>query len=200
MLPGIYELPGAILLIFGGLLACLAGHRLFKVVLGVYGFIFGALIASSTMGTSSTLGMVLLALAGGFVGSVLLVVAWFVGVAIVGAGLAVLAAHLMWSQLGTGDPPPIAVIVVSVMGAIVAMLLQRYVIIIGTAFGGAWTVIVGGVNAMAARAGRRPASGDNVWIPYPLTPATDNKWVPLAWAVLGLVGAIVQLRYTSRKR
>jgi len=200
MLPGIYELPGAILLIFGGLLACLAGHRLFKVVLGVYGFIFGALIASSTMGTSNTLGMVLLALAGGFVGSVLLVIAWFVGVAIVGAGLAVLATHLAWSQVGTGDPPPIAVIVISLAGAVAAMLLQRYVIIIGTAFGGAWTVIVGVVNAMAARAGRRPASGDYVWIPYPLSPATDNKWVPLAWAVLGLVGAIVQLRYTSRKR
>ena len=115
MLPGIYELPGAILLVFGGLLACLAGHRLFRVVLGIYGFIFGALIASSTMGTSNTLGMVLVAVAGGLVGSGLLVLAWFVGVAIVGAGLAALAAHLMWSQIGTGDPPPVAVIVVSVM-------------------------------------------------------------------------------------
>jgi len=200
MLPGIYELPGAVLLIFGGLLACLAGHRLFKVVLGLYGFIFGALIASSTMGTSNTIGMVLVALAGGLVGSALLVLAWFVGVAIVGAGLAVLAAHLVWSQVGTGDPPPVVVIVVAVVGAIVAMLLQRYVIVIGTAFGGAWTVIVGVVNAMAARAGRRLTSGDNVWIPYPLTPATDNKWIPLAWVVLGLAGAIIQLRYTSRKR
>ena len=130
----------------------------------------------------------------------MLVLAWFVGVAIVGAGLAALAAHVVWSQVGTGDPPAIAIIVVAVVGAIVAMLLQRYVIIIGTAFGGAWTVIVGVVNAMAVRAGRRPAAGDDVWIPYLLAPATDNKWAPLAWVVLGLAGAFIQLRYTSRKR
>lgn len=198
MLPGVYELPGAILLMVGGLLACVAGRRLFKTVLGLYGFIFGALIASSTVGASNTAAMVVAAVVGGILGGLVLVFAWFVGVAIIGAGLAALAAHLVWPLIGPHDPPAVAVIVVSVVGAMVAMVLQKYVIVIGTAFGGAWTVLLGAVNAMAARAGRRPAASDDVWILYPLS--AEPRWVPILWVVLGLFGVMVQLRYTSRRK
>ena len=34
MLPHAYELPAAILLLLGGALACFAGYRLFRIVLG----------------------------------------------------------------------------------------------------------------------------------------------------------------------
>jgi hypothetical protein len=199
MLPHAYGLPGALLLLLGGTVACLAGYRLFRVVLAVYGFIFGAMIASSVMGISNTAGMVIAAIVGGLAGSLLLVFAWFVGVALVGAGLGALLAHLAWSQIGTTDPPAVAVIVVSVVGAIASMILQRYVIIVGTAFGGAWTMIVGAVNAMAVRGGAKP-SGDDVWILYPLTPAAGERWVPLAWIALGLFGTAVQIMLTSRRR
>ena len=36
----------------------------------------------------------------------------------------------------------------AVAGALLATWLQRYVIILGTAFGGAWTVVVGGAALM----------------------------------------------------
>ena len=39
VLPATYQLPAAGILVLGGLLACFAGYRLFRVVLGVYGFI-----------------------------------------------------------------------------------------------------------------------------------------------------------------
>lgn len=198
MLPQAYELPGAILLIVGGILACLAGHRLFRVVLGLYGFIFGAMIASSVMGMSNTAGMLLAAVAGGLVGSLVMMFAWFVGVAVVGAGLGALVAHLIWTQVGTGDPPAVAIIVVSVAGAIGAMLLQRYVIVVGTAFGGSWTAIVGALHVLEARAGARPI-GDAVWILYPV-PAGAPTWMPLAWIGLGVLGAIVQLGLTSKRK
>jgi hypothetical protein len=200
MLPQAYELPGAILLILGGALACFAGYRLFKTVLAVYGFIFGALIASSMMGASNTSGIVIGALVGGFVGAVVMSLAWFVGVAIVGAGLGALIAHGIWSQVGTSDPPAIAVIVASVAGAIAASLLQRYVIVVGTAFGGAWTIIVGAANAIAASGGLRATNAEGVWILYPLTPAADARWVPLAWLALGMFGTIVQLAVTSKRK
>src|SRR5262245_63445574 len=111
MLPQTYALPGALLLVLGGALACVAGHRLFKTVLAVYGFIFGALIAISVMGASNTGGMVIGALLGGCIGAVVMSLAWFVGVAIVGAGMGALLAHLVWSQIGTSDPPAVAVVV-----------------------------------------------------------------------------------------
>src|SRR5499427_516709 len=143
MLPHSYELPAAILLVLGGALSCFAGYRLFKIVLAIYGFILGAMLASSVMGVSNTTGMIVAAIVGGIAGALLLVFAYFIGIALVGAGLGALVAHVAWSWVGSGDPPAAAVIVLAIAGSIGAMLLQRYVIIAATAFGGAWTVIVG---------------------------------------------------------
>src|SRR5881409_3533301 len=101
MLPHSYELPAAVVLVFGGLLSCFAGYRLFKVVLGIYGFILGAMLASSMMAASNTIGMVVAALAGGLVGALALMFAYFVGIALVGAGLGALVAHIAWSYIGS---------------------------------------------------------------------------------------------------
>ena len=50
---------------------------------------------------------------------------------------------MIWTQI-EGDPHPSVVILFSVAGAVVATWLQRYVIILATAFTGAWTMLVGG--------------------------------------------------------
>ena len=198
MLPHSYELPAAVLLVISGAVACFAGYRLFKIVLGVYGFILGAMIASSMMGVSNTTGMVVAALVGGIAGALLLVFAYFVGIALVGAGLGALIAHVGWSWIGSGDPPAVAVILLSIAGSIGAMVLQRYVIIVSTSFGGAWTVIVAGLALFGNRAAARPTA--DVWILYPMTPAPASGIVPIAWIVLGLFGTVVQLGITGRKQ
>ena len=72
MLPVAYQLPAAGLIVAGGLLACFFGSRLFKVVLGLFGFIVGALAASSVFGEGSSTAMVVAAIAGGLCGAVLL--------------------------------------------------------------------------------------------------------------------------------
>ena len=200
MLPHSYELPAATLLVLGGALACFAGHRLFKVVLAVYGFILGAMLASSVMGSSNTTGMIVAAIVGGLAGSLLLVFAYFIGIALVGAGLGALVAHLGWGYVGSGEPPPVLVIVLSIVGSLGAMVLQRYVIIVATAFGGAWTVIVGALAIAGDRGAARAAAAGNVWILYPMTPAQGQRWVPVAWIALGLIGTGVQLGLTGRKR
>lgn len=199
MLPPAYELPGALLLVLTGAIACVAGYRFFRLILAIYGFIFGALIASSVMGITNAAGMIGAALLGGLVGALVMAMAWFVGVALVGAGLGALLAHLVWGPIGSGDPPAVAVIVVSVVGALASMLLQRYVIIIGTAFGGAWTMIVGAVNAMAARSAGK-AVADDVWILYPLTLAPGQRWMPIVWLVLGFAGVLMQLSFAGKKK
>jgi hypothetical protein len=200
MLPLSYELPAAILLVLGGALACFAGYRLFRIVLGIYGFIGGAMLASSTMGVSNTTGMIAAALIGGLAGALILMFAYFVGIALVGAGLGALVAHVGWGYVGTGDPPPAVVIVFALLGSVAAMLLQRYVIIVATAFGGAWTVIVGGL-AISGDHGAAPAAATaDVWILYPLTPAPGHRWVPFAWIALGLIGTGVQLGITGSKK
>jgi hypothetical protein len=42
--------------------------------------------------------------------------------------------------------------------------------------------------------------GDNVFILYPTTPTDGAAWIPIAWVVLGLVGTVVQLAVTGKKR
>ena len=190
MLPYSFHIPAALVLIAGGLLACFAGYRLFRLVLGVYGFILGALIASSLVAASNTTGMLIAAAIGGVAGAAIMFTAYFVGVLIVGAGLGALAAQAIWATSGR-DPHQLVVILFAVIGAMAAWLSQRYVVIAGTAFGGAWTAL-GGVAALLAS--RRPSTADAVWLAYPLQPAPGHRWFLIAWLALSLAGVVVQLR------
>src|SRR5262249_35754333 len=179
-----------------------AAYRRFKLTIAIYGFIFGAMLASSTMGASHTTGRIAGAVVGGSIGALVLVFAYFIGIALAGAGLGALVAHGVWGYVRTGDPPPALVIVLAVVGAVGAMVLQRYVIIVATAFAGAWTMLVGALaiaNGGGLGAGRPSHVGD-VWILYPTTPAPGAGWVPIAWIVLGIGGTAVQLGITGRKR
>jgi hypothetical protein len=196
MLPGAYYLPVAALLIVGGFIACFLGYRLFKFVLAIFGFILGALAASSVFGVSDTTPMVIAAIVGGTIGALLLLAAYFVGVALVGAGLGALLANLLWTQI-EGDPHPFVVVLFSVAGALLATWLQRYVIILGTAFGGAWTIIVGALAVMGDKTALNAAAAGDVWVAYPMTPAPGQRWVPYVWIVLGLVGTVVQMFVTG---
>jgi hypothetical protein len=149
MLPVTYQVPAAIILIVGGLLACFAGYRLFRVVLGIYGFILGALLASSIMAPGEPWPLVVAALVGGLIGAVLLNLAYFVGVALLGAGAGALLLHLVSAQLGRGDPHVAVVVIFAVLGAIAATQLQRYVIVFATAFGGEAFRLVAAIGILA---------------------------------------------------
>ena len=199
MLPEAYQLPAAYAILAGGTIACFAGYRLFRLVLGVYGFILGALIASSMMGAGNTTGMIVAAIAGGLLGAVILVFGYFLGVALVGAGLGAVVAHTAWSMAGK-DPGAIVVIAFALAGAFGAMMLQRYVIVIGTAFGGAWTMLAAGLAIMGDGRAMAAARTGEAWVFYPLDPAPGEKWVPIAWIVLGIVGTIVQFSLTAKRR
>jgi len=200
MLPLSYELPAAIALVLGGAVACFAGYRLFRVVLAIYGFIAGAMIASSMMGSSNTIGMLIAALVGGIVGSVVLFFAYFVGIALIGAGLGVFVVHAGWARMSTGDPPWMLVLLFAALGTVAALVLQRYVIVVSTAFSGAWTMILG-VLALTGSRGLLPrAAASDVWILYPFTPIPGAAWTPIAWLALGVTGTVIQLGVTGRKK
>jgi len=200
VLPANFELPAAIVLLLGGAVACFAGYRLFRVVLAIYGFIFGAMLASSVMGISNHLGMLIAALVGGILGAVLFTFAYYVSIGLIGAGMGAFFLHVVWDYAKRSEPPSVAVIIAAVAGAVVAMALQRYVIIISTAFSGAWTMIVGGLAIAGNRAAERATTGGNVWILYPFSSAPGQRWVSIAWVLLGLVGVAVQTGMTGKKK
>ena len=108
MLPASLQLPAAVVLVISGILACFAGYRLFRVVLAIYGFIFGAAIASSVMGPGEQTAMIIGAVVGGLAGALLLNLAYFVGVALIGAAAGAFLLHGIWARFGTGDPHVVA--------------------------------------------------------------------------------------------
>jgi hypothetical protein len=199
MLPAAFQLPAAVVLVVSGVLACFAGYKLFRVVLAVYGFILGAAIASSVMGPGEQTAMIMGAVVGGLAGALLLNLAYFVGVALIGAAAGALLLHAIWARFATGDPHVAIVVVCAVVGAVIATNLQRWVIIMATAFGGAWTLIVGVSALMGDRAAKVAAASNDVWVFYPLNLEPGRRWLLGAWAVVGIAGAIVQSRGKVRK-
>lgn len=197
MLPASYQTPAALILLLGGLLACFAGYRVFRIVLGIYGFILGALLASSIMGTEqSTTWLLLAAIGGGLVGALLLIAAYYVGVALIGAGLGAGLANVIWASVG-GDPHILVVIVLAIAGALAALALQRYVIVVATAFGGAQTVVVGAAALMGNQAAADAATR-TVYSVYPLNPMPGTMLDAGAAIALGLAGVAVQLLVTAK--
>jgi Domain of unknown function (DUF4203) len=191
-MPAAYQVPAAIALVIGGAVACFFGYRLFRVVLSIFGFILGGLMASSLVGPSDATWMIGAWIVGGLVGMALLYAGYYVGVALSGAALGAVLAHLAFSA-SDQQPPFVIVLVAAVVGAIASMYLQRHVIILFTAFGGAWTLIVGTMALMGNRAAQAAAAGGNVWVMYPLNPAPGQAWLPYAWVILGIIGAAAQL-------
>jgi len=196
MLPASFQTPAAVILLVGGLLACFAGYRIFRIVLGIYGFIGGALLASNIVGTDHTMWMIGAAVLGGAIGALILIAAYFIGVALIGAGLGAVVANLIWAATG-GEPHIAVVIALAIVGALAALALQRYVIIVATAFGGAQTVVVGGAalmgNPVAADAAARA-----VYSVYPLNPLPGTLLDAAAAFVLGIAGLAVQLLVTAK--
>jgi hypothetical protein len=196
MLPVAYQTPAAIAWLVGGAVACFFGYRFFRAVLSVFGFILGGLMASSMVGPSDTMWMLGAWLVGGLIGMSLLYAGYYVGVALVGAGLGALVANLAFQA--TGDPPPfLIVLLASIVGAVGSMFLQKYFIVVGTAFGGAWTLILGVMALLGDSAARAAAAGGNVWVIYPLNPAPGQRWLPYVWVILGIIGAATQLGLTG---
>ena len=196
LIPQPYQLPAIALLVIGGVIAWSAGYRLFRLVLTLYGFILGALVGTAMLGASDTTLLIFGALGGGAVGALIMFFGYFVGVALVGAGTGAFAVHMWWSRIGS-DPHPFVVILAAVAGAAAAMALQRYVIIVSTAFGGAWTMLIGGLSLTDY--GTRLAGRPEVWVIYPLDPSPSRNWVLATWFILGLLGVFIQLKFTGRK-
>ena len=199
MLPASYQIPAAIVLLLCGIVACFFGYRLFRIVLAIFGFILGAFFASSLFGVSDTGPMVIAAIVGGLLGAGVLIAAYFVGVALVGAALGAVTANLLFAATGQ-DPHFLVLVFLTMLGAVASMYLQRYFIIVGTSFGGAWTMIVGAMALAGDRTAQAAAAAGDVWVAYPMDPAPGQRWVPVAWIVLGLAGTAVQLGWTGGEK
>ncbi len=199
MLPAAFQMPAGVVLVAVGLLACFAGYRLFRIVLTVYGFVLGALVASSLVPPSNAAAMLVAMVLGGIAGALILFAAYFAGVMLVGAALGAVALHSFWVQYRGTDPNALIIIFFAAVGAAVAMVAQRYVVVAATAFMGAQTAVAGAVAILSRRGMVRPGA-DDVWVGHLGTPAFGHRWPFYAWLALGALGMLVQLGNTRRRR
>ncbi|PYR82690.1 MAG: hypothetical protein DMF87_00450 [Acidobacteria bacterium] len=199
MFPAQYQLLVAASILMGGVIACFFGYRLFRTVLAIIGFGLGALMATSVFGISNATMLVAAGVVGGLIGAFILIAAYFVGVALAGASIGAVVANVLFS-IGGRDPRVIVVIFLAIAGAVAATYLQRYFIIVFTAFGGAWTMIVGAMALVGNRTALKAATSGDVWVAYPMNPAPGQRWVVAVWIFLSLLGAVVQVGITGGEK
>lgn len=189
----------ALIFLLAGILSSFLGYRLFKVILGIWGFIGGALITSyllqyyfQIVGNSLIIG----ALVGGIAGVVLFLSLFKVGIFGLGALLGFsLATMVMAARGGTADPLVFGLS--AGLGGIFALLLQRPMIIISTAFSGAWLLVIGLASILK--------------LPFNLLELLKNPrgivvqqeiysivWV-IVWVIFGVAGSVVQFKYGGHK-
>src|SRR5262245_10917445 len=196
MIPAPYTTLTAVIFAVGGLLTCFAGYRLFRYVLALYGFLAGAVVASSAAGTSNTWTLIMVNLVGGVVGAIVMVVAYFVAIGLIGAALAATLLNYAWRFIG-GEPPTIIVVIVAVIGAVVALRAVRYVVVCGTAIAGSWTFFVGALALMGNPKALIAASAPDTWVVYPIEVVPENMMVVIGWIVVAITGAVVQFKTTT---
>jgi hypothetical protein len=192
------QLPAAALLLVGGIVVCFFGRKLFRTSLAIVGFVVGASAASSVFGLSDRMPMLVAGVLGGLLGAFILYTAYYIGVALVGAAFGAVACNLAFSALHR-EPPVFAVVLFAVAGAVMSTYLQRYFVIVGSGIVGALMMIHGAIGLAGKEFGVSPASG-GVWVVVPFDPAPGQRWVPIVWGVLTVVGIAVQLGWTGGEK
>jgi hypothetical protein len=179
----------AVLGIVLGAIECFFGYRIFKIILGITGFLVGAFLGVILASASSQSQVIVLlaGLVGGIVGAVLAVVFYFIGIFLIGAVVGAVLGYVLFGLIST-NPQSVVILILAVIAGIVAVIFQKFMIIVSTAFGGAWGVVSG----VASLAGLAIGALDPQALSY-LRPRTLYPLI-LCWLALGLVGVVVQYR------
>lgn len=124
---------------------CFFGYKIFRFVLGILGFIVGAL-AAGAIGYEFSEGNEMIAIAsaivGGILGAGVMFVLYLLGVFVIGAVLGALIALSVLTFLGR-EPEYLTIIITAAVTGAIALFIKRFMIILATSFTGAWAVVTG---------------------------------------------------------
>lgn len=192
------HIPIAIILLVGGLLACFLGYRLLRVLLAIFGFVAGVIVSTLFFEQFEAWVAFIITVGCGLIGSLLAIAAYLIGVALCGAALGPVLLNAMW--VSDVESPSIWLMLgVCLIGALFALALRRYFIIIGTSFGGAWTVIIGVLALTGNQSVVSAVNGDIESLYSVVSWSTANNFWS-GWLILGTVALFVQLRTSGRAK
>jgi len=177
-----------------GAIQCFFGYRIFRIILGVIGFIAGAAFGAMLSGIymRGEAGLILGGILGGVIGAVVLIAVYIVGVFLLGGLLGWLAALGLFA-LDQRTPVDLVVILFGIAGGVAAILLQKFIIIFSTSFTGAFAVIWGLISLGFGNLG----AGDfNSVVESVLA---NVLLLGVGTLVLGIAGMVVQYRTVPPK-
>lgn len=176
-----------------GVIQCFFGYRIFKVVLGLIGFLVGGALAI-TIGYSifqHEAVALLIGLIGGLIGAASMVALYFTGIFIIGAFLGAILGSVLFAAAGN-NPKPAILLILAVIAGVIALIFQKFMIIISTGFGGSWSVVTG----IAHFTGSIDLTNiDRIF----RSSASLIYIILLCWLVLGITGVIVQYKSAPAK-
>jgi len=188
--------------ILWGVAQCFLGYRIIRIVLGFWGFLCGlqvGIILGLFVTPIAGPGAIIITVLCGIAGAVLAVLSLYIGIFLLGAGLAAGGALVLHLSLGGGDGRLAWMILLAaaVAGGIVALVFRRFVIILTTSLGGAAEVVIGALVVMGdplALAAGRGALG-----PGGVRELVTSRHLTalLCWAGLSVAGMVVQ--YSSAR-
>jgi hypothetical protein len=193
----------AILALVIGLAFCFAGYRFFRLLIAIWGFFAGFMLASQAIAPSagghiliSVIGVVIAVIVGLIVAA-LAYYLYVAAVAILGASVGFWIGTGLMTALGFSSQSAPALLVGIVVAVILVLIilawnLTKLLIIISTSLGGASTAIAGvllllrviPLDALTVGVVGAIIRGSPIW--------------SLAWLALAVVGVIVQLSSTQR--
>lgn len=172
-----------------GVVECFFGYRLLKPVLALTGFmVVGALAASLGYALSQMKAVALLAgLVGGVIGIAVVVALYFVGIFLLGAFLGGILGAVGFAVAGS-HPEPLLLLLSAILGGAVALLFQKFMIVVSTSFGGSWSVVSGIAYFMMGVT-------DPTHLERLLRSGGSHRYALLLfWLALGIAGVVVQYR------
>ena len=177
-----------------GTLYCFLGYRTLRFVLGLTGFLIAGGVAA-TLVNWVTQGNQLAALIGLFLGGMCGAFALFflyrAGVFILGMlGAALIAHNFLDARPETWIP--LVVVGVAIVGGLIALLLERPVVLLATAAIGAWIVVSGVAYFMLGSTEVQDLSE--------IFESEDQRIIVMAsWTVLTIGGVLSQIATTGKK-
>ncbi len=182
----------ALMVIFG-LSNCFWGHKFFKMLIGVWGFLAGATggIWMSIQFGIYGIWKLLVVIIGGILGTTLVMMVFYAGVFLFGAllgyfiALILLEAWPRWPELLVAGG-------LAILGGLVAISIQRPLLVLTTAYAGSWIAISAVTSLLWGHSfGRMP--------PVPNDIPRNMLSIFIVWIILGTLGMAYQFGLTGGK-
>ncbi|HNS52010.1 MAG TPA: DUF4203 domain-containing protein [Anaerolineae bacterium] len=183
----------AVVIMLAGLAVCFYGFRLLRIVLALAGFAVGTLLGyllAGLLGVSEDMVWIVVLL-GGVICGFLATVVYKLGVFLLGAAAGYLLGSMIGAHLGA-NLPLLVPIGAALLGGILALVSQRAIVALATALSGSWVAVRAGAALLGGASLRLSDLFDGALAPGSGGAASVGFLV--AWGLLALAGALVQLR------